>query len=145
MGQPLLLHSTQFTTSIHLSSFCVNNGVINHSVLALHAEDQLRNKCSALRCIRTVISNPKYYLVDDLIMAILSLAANERSQIKVPLFDPSPFTPPLQSLQWLDQYAAYEFHPLHWDAMLVIIRQHGGIHKVKKYGIAWMVTLFVAP
>lgn len=78
--------------------------------------------------------------VDDIILSILYLAANENlDQIRPP--ERSPFTPPFRRLQSMEIYGSCEFHHLHWQTVQHIILQRGGLSTVKLYGLAWLISM----
>jgi hypothetical protein len=60
--------------------------------------------------------------MEALVMSILFLSFNDGVFIhEQTAGTPNPFTPPLQSLQWLDNYAFREIHPLHWAAVQSLV------------------------
>jgi hypothetical protein len=101
---------------------------------------QLRLKGSVMNQIRekllTVNSeNSHEDWIDDILMSILYLAANENiDQIGRP--GTSPFTPPFRSLQLMEFYGSCEFHPLHWQTVRHIVLERGGLTTVKLHGLA---------
>jgi hypothetical protein len=104
--------------------------------------DCLHQKGQALKLVRELVAHPeKGYDLDDLVCAILYLAVNENVPMTPSLRDPSPFIPPLPNAHWLDMYTGREFDITHWSAIQLILRQHGGIEELTKYGLAWLVSL----
>jgi hypothetical protein len=84
--------------------------------------------------------------IEALIMSSLFLSLNDGVYIHGPIAGISgPFTPPLQSLQWLDNYASREVHPLHWAAVESLVCQLGGIRSLKSFGLPWLLSLYVSP
>jgi hypothetical protein len=135
-GIPVVLHALIFFASVHQESVLKNRGVRQTAL----ASNRLRHKGLALKLVRELVSDPaKPYIVDDLLIAIVYLAMNERASLTVK--DSSPFMPPLGHAQWLDLYTGREVDLSHWNAVQIILRQHGGIQKLTKYGIAWLISL----
>lgn len=135
-GIPVVLYALIFSASVHQESVLKNRGVRQTAL----ASNRLRHKGRALKLVRELVSDPaKPYIVDDLLMAIVYLAMNERASLTVK--DSSPFMPPLGHAQWLDLYTGREVGLSHWNAVQIILRQHGGIQKLTKYGIAWLISL----
>ncbi|KUL84799.1 hypothetical protein ZTR_07284 [Talaromyces verruculosus] len=78
--------------------------------------------------------------VDDIVLSILYLAANENlDQIRPP--EKSPFSPPFRRLQSMELYGSCEFHNLHWQTVQHIILQRGGLPTVKLYGLPWLISM----
>jgi hypothetical protein len=135
---PVVLHAIIFSASLHQESVLKSRGVHQTAL----ASDRLRHKGRALKLVRELVRDPaKPYIVDDLLMAIIYLAMNERVPLTGIVKDSSPFMPPLGHAQWLDMYTGREVDLSHWNAVRVILRQHGGIQKLTKYGIAWLISL----
>jgi hypothetical protein len=82
--------------------------------------------------------------MEALVMSILFLSLNDGLFFHGPIISSlSPFTPPLQSLQWLDSYAYREVHPLHWAAVDSLVSQLGGIRNLKSFALPWLLSLYV--
>ncbi len=136
---PLVVHVTMFAASLHRESFLESHGVDQTPLTS----DHLRHKGQALKLVRQLVADQEMPLIlDDLIMAIMYLAMNERAHFIGPLRDLGPFTPSpaLRSAQWLNMYTGREANPSHWNAVQIVLRQHGGIQKLTKYGIAWLIS-----
>ncbi|KAL2845536.1 hypothetical protein BJX68DRAFT_269065 [Aspergillus pseudodeflectus] len=106
---------------------------------------QLRLKGSVMNQIREKLStvnsaNIHENWIDDILMSILYLAANENiDQIGQP--ERSPFIPPFRSLQLMEFYGSCEFHPLHWQTVRHIVLERGGLTTVKLHGLAWLIAI----
>lgn len=102
--------------------------------------EQLLHKGKALVALRQLISQPKeIHDMEDMVMAMafLSLTCGTLSLPDTP----SPFTPPLKRLQWLDYYTSRQLQPVHWNAVQMIVKQIGGIQKLRKFAVPYLLSL----
>jgi hypothetical protein len=104
------------------------------------SNQQLYLKSLALQTLQGELDDEsKLKSPDRLVMCILWLAANDKHKRVVR--DPTPFSPPLTSLQALDFLGGQDYHPLHWHMVQDIIRRVGGIETLRTYALAWLVSL----
>ncbi|KAJ9271346.1 hypothetical protein DTO212C5_2696 [Paecilomyces variotii] len=134
---PLIFHASCMAVSVHLERTARNNGAINYpSRLA----EQLYHKGEALKAIRDALSKPVLgkAILDEIVLCICFIAVHE--DIKESLErDFNPFSPPLQDLQGLNFYGFCQINPIHWNAILQLTTQNGGIHTLKLYGAQWFL------
>jgi Fungal specific transcription factor domain len=95
--------------------------------------EQLYHKGEAIRGIYETLHDPKYCLSDELIQSVLFLAMNETGE-EEDLADPSPFTGPLQNVQWLSVYGTRSYATSHVNAVQEMIKRRGGIRNIKAVG-----------
>ena len=129
-----------FAAFLHRESIFYRQGADRKLMIS----EQLRHKGQALKIVRKLVADPQMpYLLDELCMAIMYLAMNERASMKAPLKDANPFKPPMNvgQAQWLDLYTGREVVAAHMKALKVVLEQHGGILKLTKYGIPWLISL----
>jgi hypothetical protein len=96
--------------------------------------EQLYHKGEAIRGIYETLHDPKYCLSDELIQSVLFLAMNETGE-EEDLADPSPFTGPLQNVQWLSVYGTRSYATSHVNAVQEMIKRRGGIRNIKAVGL----------
>jgi len=92
--------------------------------------------------LKEELENPEKIRLDDVILAILALSANEIETVANNIKDkiPSPFNSPLTSVQWLDVYGSISHIKAHVMAMRTLIDQRGGLEIIKLNGLAEVVA-----
>lgn len=102
--------------------------------------EQLYHENEAVRLVRHQLSNLDSTDVNETLMIILCLATNPcRQGVHPP--DPSPFNPPLRSLNWINVYGASDFSAVHWNALLELVEKIGGLSRIKVYGLPWVISM----
>ncbi|KAL3440867.1 hypothetical protein BJX65DRAFT_289694 [Aspergillus insuetus] len=140
---PMVMQSMLYSASLHRDALPRIRGVTDRRISS--TSEQLQLKGSVMNQIRerlsTVNSNNIHEdWIDDILMSILYLAANENiNQIGQP--ENSLFTPPFRSLQLMEFYGSCEFHPLHWQTVRHIVLERGGLSTVKLHGLAWLISI----
>jgi hypothetical protein len=79
-------------------------------------------------------------VTDEIILAVLYIAANYKVRGRI-VRDPSPFTPPVLGIHYVDTFGTGEFHPLHWKALKDLIRGRGRLETIQMITLPWLVTL----
>jgi hypothetical protein len=104
---------------------------------------RLYHKIQTMRLLKEELENPEEVRLDDVILAILALSANEietvANNIKQKI--QSPFHSPLTSVQWLDVYGKISHIKAHVLAMRCLVDQKGGLESIKLEGLAEVVAL----
>jgi len=100
-----------------------------------------------MRLLKEELEHPEKICLDDVILAVLALSANEietvANNVKERVL--SPFHSPLKSVQWLDVYGSISHVKAHVEAMRILIDQKGGLKQIQLEGLAEIVALFVLP
>ncbi|KAL3442797.1 hypothetical protein BJX65DRAFT_298712 [Aspergillus insuetus] len=139
---PMVMQSMLYSASLHFDALPRIHGATGRLSSGTHP---LRLKGSLMNQVRKKLStlnsaNMHDDWVDDILMSILYLAANENmDQIGRP--EDSLLAAPFRSLQLMEFYGSCEFHPLHWQTVQHITLQKGGLMTVKLYGLAWLIAI----
>lgn len=151
---PMVIQSLFYSATLSLHALPILRGTQNFIVapgLASSAvippTHHLQLKGFVLNRIRQKLptmngNNPHDDIIDDILLSILYLAANENLDRILPP-EKSPFLPPFRRLQSMEFYGSCEFQPLHWQTVQHIISQRGGLSTVKLYGLAWLICMYV--
>lgn len=135
---PALVHSILFSSSLHRDFKLFTTGNRN---LLQPSKEQLQDKSLALKSVReALLGSTTDYVSDEILLSILFLAVNENSE-SISERDVSPFTPPFTELQCLDYYGSCDYNPIHWTIIQKSIEYRGGLHHVKLYGTAYLVSI----
>jgi uncharacterized membrane protein len=105
---------------------------------------RLYHKIQTMRLLQEELKRPEKMHVDDLLLAILALSANEIETIANNIKEKkiqSPFNSPLTSIQWLDVYGSISHIEAHVLAMRNLIDQRGGLEKIELEGLAEVIGL----
>jgi uncharacterized membrane protein len=105
---------------------------------------RLYHKIQTMRLLQEELKRPEKMRVDDLLLAILALSANEIETIANNIKEKkiqSPFNSPLTSIQWLDVYGSISHIEAHVLAMRNLIDQRGGLEKIELEGLAEVIGL----
>ncbi|KAJ1714654.1 hypothetical protein NYO67_3175 [Aspergillus flavus] len=149
---PMVIQSLFYSATLSLHALPILRGTQNFIVapgLASSAvippTHHLQLKGFVLNRIRQKLptmngNNPHDDIIDDILLSILYLAANENLDRILPP-EKSPFLPPFRRLQSMEFYGSCEFQPLHWQTVQHIISQRGGLSTVKLYGLAWLICI----
>jgi hypothetical protein len=96
-----------------------------------------------MRLLKEELKNPGTSDPDELILAVLILAANEVENIvdNIKLKARSPFNSPLSSSQWLNVYGSMSLIKAHILAMRSLVDRQGGLEKIQLEGLAEVLEL----
>ncbi|KAF7181897.1 hypothetical protein CNMCM7691_001285 [Aspergillus felis] len=133
----ILIYTTLWAASCHRDVLRISYG----SNPVLDTRDQLYYKGQLLRLLREHVAdytNEEWR--DGVIMAILHLAVNETTRRDLSR-DPSPFTPPFVDMQSLSFYGSRDYHSTHWNVIVHLLRQLGGIQSIKLFALGWLITI----
>ncbi|KAL2830508.1 hypothetical protein BDW59DRAFT_18164 [Aspergillus cavernicola] len=134
----LLYYAVLWSASYHRDILRITHGA---SQPQLDAKEQLELKELALQALQKEVANVSETTSPDaLVMCILYLAVNDKHKSKISR-DPSPFSPPFINLQALDFYGSRDYHSLHWTVVQDIVRRFGGIHSLRAFALAWLLSL----
>lgn len=149
---PIVIQSLFYSATISIHALPILRGAQNSAFdsepagsAAISPTHHLQLKGSILNEIRQKLSTVdgndlQNDQVDDIVLSILYLAANENlDQIRPP--EKSPFSSPFRRLQSMELYGSCEFHPLHWQTVQHIILQRGGLSTINLYGLAWLISM----
>lgn len=103
---------------------------------------RLYHKIQTMRLLKEELERPERICLDDLILVILALSANEIETVANNIKEkiPSPFNSPLTSVQWLDVYGSISHIKAHVLAMRNLIDQRGGLESIELNGLAEVVA-----
>jgi hypothetical protein len=104
---------------------------------------RLFHKVQTMRLLKEKLNNPDISDPDELILAVLILAANEVENL-VDNTKPkarSPFNSPLSSSQWLDVYGSMTLIRAHILAVRSLVDRQGGLEKIQLEGLAEVLEL----
>lgn len=104
---------------------------------------RLYHKVQTMRLLKEELANPDKANLDDIILCILALSANEIETIAIHIKEKkiqNPFNSPLKSVQWLDVYGSIAHIKAHVVAMRALIDQRGGLEAIKLEGLAEVVA-----
>jgi hypothetical protein len=104
---------------------------------------RLFHKVQTMRLLKEELKNPGTSDPDELILAVLILAANEVENIvdNIKLKARSPFNSPLSSSQWLNVYGSMSLIKAHILAMRSLVDRQGGLEKIQLEGLAEVLEL----
>jgi hypothetical protein len=135
---PAIVHSILFSASLHRdfkSLSCGNRNQLQPS------REQLQDKGLALTSVREALHNSTTdYVPDEILVSILFLAVNENPGT-ISERDISPFMPPFTDLQCLDYYGRIDYNPMHWTFIRKSVERRGGLHHLKLYGSAYLISM----
>jgi len=129
------MHSMLFGAQVHLDVLRGPNMNVDNPIRLYH-------KIQTMRLLKQELENPENMRLDDVILVILALSANEIETVANNIKDkiPSPFNSPLTSVQWLDVYGSISHIKAHVIAMRTLIDQRGGLESIKLDGLAEVVA-----
>lgn len=138
----MVTQSILYSASLHLDALAIIHGATGH---VFQRTEQLRLKGLVMNQILDNLSHSNEPDIsdewaDDMLMSILYLAANENLDKVTPL-EKGPFSPPFRELQLMEFYGSCDYHPLHWQTVQRIVLNRGGLHVVKLYGLAWLISM----
>jgi hypothetical protein len=134
-SRPVTMHSMLFGAQVHLDVLRGPNMNIDNPIRLYH-------KIQTMRLLKEELEHPEKIRLDDVLLAILALSANEIETVANNIKDkiPSPFNSPLTSVQWLDVYGSISHLKPHVMAMRTLIDQRGGLESIKLNGLAEVVA-----
>jgi hypothetical protein len=137
---PALMHSILFSSSLHRDFKLFTSGNRNH---LQRSREQLHDKSLALKSVReALIDSTIDYVPDDILLSILFLAVNENPE-SFSACDINPFTPPFKEPKCLYYYGSLDYNTIHWTFIQKTIEYRGGLHHVKLFGSAYLISMWV--
>jgi hypothetical protein len=96
-----------------------------------------------MRLIKEELKSPEKTPLDEVLLAVLCLAANEIETVENHMKKKirSPFNSPLTSAQWLDVYGSITHIPAHTIAMRSLVSRRGGLERIELEGLAEVLSL----
>jgi hypothetical protein len=103
---------------------------------------RLYHKIQTMRLLKEELEHPEKLHLDDVILAVLALSANEIETVANNVKEKiqSPFHSPLTSVQWLDVYGRISHFRPHVLAMRSLVDQRGGLESIELDGLAEVVS-----
>lgn len=117
--------------------------VLRSPRINLNNQVRLFHKVQTMRLLKEELKNPGMSDPDELILAVLTLGANE-VETMLDNMKPktrSPFNSPLSSSQWLDVYGNMSKVAAHYSAMRSLVDRQGGLEKIHLEGLAEVLEL----
>lgn len=105
---------------------------------------RLYHKIQTMRLLKVELEDPEKSRLDDVILVVLALSANEIETVANNIKEKkiqSPFHSPLTSVQWLDIYGSISHIKAHVLAMRRLVDQKGGLESIKLEGLAEVLAL----
>jgi hypothetical protein len=104
---------------------------------------RLYHKIQTMRLLKVELEDPEKSRLDDVILVILALSANEIETVANNIKEKiqSPFHSPLTSVQWLDIYGSFSHIKAHVLVMRRLVDQKGGLESIKLEGLAEVLAL----
>jgi hypothetical protein len=134
-GNPALKHALLMASSVHLEARLLTKNQ-DQNVIA----EQLFHQNEAIRYFRSQLQNINQADIDDMLMIIICLATNQCRRPDSNVVDITPFTAPLRAGNWLNIYGMWDFSDLHWNVLLDLVKNAGGITQIREYGIPWLIA-----
>jgi hypothetical protein len=134
-SRAVTMHSMLFGAQVHLDVLRGPNMTIDNPIRLYH-------KIQTMRLLKEELEHPEKICLDDVILAILALSANEIETVANNIKEKtlSPFNSPLTSVQWLDVYGSISHIKTHVLAMRNLIDQRGGLESIQLNGLAEVVA-----
>lgn len=131
---PIVMHAMLFGAQAHMD-------VLRGPRLRVDSSIRLFHKLQTMRLLNEELRNPEKIPLDDIILAILTLSANEVETTNAIEKEPSPFNSPLASSQWLDVYGSMSHLAAHTTAMRSLVARRGGLENIELEGLAEVLSL----
>ncbi|KUJ19512.1 uncharacterized protein LY89DRAFT_780437 [Mollisia scopiformis] len=134
--RPIVMHAMLFGAQVHLD-------VLRSPRLSLDNPVRLYHKVQTVRLLKDELKHPENIPIDDIILAILTLSANEVETVANNAVEDkvrSPFNSPLANTQWLDVYGSITHLAAHTTAMRTLVARRGGLEKIELEGLAEVLS-----
>lgn len=135
-----LRHAFAMAASLHMSTST------RFSTTAKQKQDmyveQLTHQHEAIRDMRDQLTR-RNYPIEDLMMTIICLWSNPIRLYDLSNPEPNPFTPLLKG-GLIDVYCNWEYSAIHWEALMKMVAEVGGVRNIKVYGIPWIISMYVS-
>ena len=130
------MHSMLFAAQVH-------RDVLRGPQMNIDNPIRLYHKIQTMRLLKEELEDPEKSRLDDVILVILALSANEIETVANNIKEKiqSPFHSPLTSVQWLDVYGSISHIKAHVLAMRRLVDQKGGLESIKLEGLAEVLAL----
>jgi len=133
--RPVVMHAMLFGAQTHID-------VLRSPRLSIDISVRLFHKLQTMRLLNEELKNPEQIPLDDIILAILTLSANEVETVASSGREKerSPFNSPLASMQWLDVYGSMSHLSAHTTAMRSLVARRGGLEQMELEGLAEVLS-----
>lgn len=95
----------------------------------------------AINLINKAVQDPKRAASDAVILSVLCMAHNPTYCSPQSLSSGTPFTAPLQLLQWLEVFGSFAPNIVHIRGLMQMVMLRGGIENIKLPGLAPILSL----
>lgn len=134
--RPIVMHAMLFGAQVHLD-------VLQSPRISIHNPVALYHKVQTMRLLKEELKNQGDIPLDDIILAILTLSANEVETVANNIIEKeiSPFNSPLANMQWLNVYGSITHLGAHVVAMRSLVSRRGGLENIELNGLAEVLSL----
>lgn len=94
-----------------------------------------------IKLINEAIQDPARAVSDAVLLSVLCMAHNTSHNNSQQRANRSPFTAPLQHLQWLDVYGSFPPNLVHIKGLIQMVMLRGGVEKIELPGLASILSL----
>lgn len=141
MRDATLFSALTFGALSHKQVNCSMVAEPGNQLTAVEKQGLIFYEMESARMINKTLQHQPETVTDTLILSALCMANNSANEVKLHHVQASPFTPPLQRLQWLDIYGRMSSSPAHQRGLLQLITLRGGLECVELPGLAAILSL----
>lgn len=94
-----------------------------------------------IKLINEAVQDPARAASDAVLLSVLCMAHNTSNDSSQQRANVTPFTAPLQRLQWLDVYGSLPPNLVHVKGLIQMVMLRGGVEKIELPGLASIISL----
>ncbi|KAL4783434.1 hypothetical protein BJX76DRAFT_256782 [Aspergillus varians] len=139
LSDPTLFTAFLYGSLSHMRVQAMNGWIPRH---LFHTRQQRlleRVEMETIKMVSQEMGNPSRAVCDAMIFSVVCMAHN-RADEDLTLYQRTPFTPPMQRLQWLDVYGSLQPNLVHIRGLVQMVNLRGGIDKIELPGLASVIS-----
>ncbi|KAI9372116.1 hypothetical protein BJX61DRAFT_553188 [Aspergillus egyptiacus] len=139
LSDPTLFTAFMFGALSHMRVQALNGWIPRHLFRARQQRLLQQVEMETIQMVSKEIDNPDRAVCDAIIFSVVCMAHNKADE-NLTGYKSSPFTAPMQRLQWLDVYGSLPPNLVHIGGLVQMIQLRGGIDKIRLPGLASIIS-----
>ncbi|KAL4878310.1 hypothetical protein BJY04DRAFT_114061 [Aspergillus karnatakaensis] len=116
-------------------------GWIPHHLFGARQQRMLENvEMETIKMVSREIDNPSRAVCDAMIFSVVCMAHNKAEDEMTTGLPTTPFTAPMQRLQWLGVYGSLRTNMVHISGLVQMVNLRGGLDKIQLPGLASIIS-----
>ena len=143
LSDPALFTAFMFGSLCHQRVQWLNRWVPNGAWGPKHERVLQLCEMESIKLINQAVRDPSRAVSDAVLLSVICMAHHQPENEKRQRHRKTPFSPPLQRLQWIDVYGCLPPNLIHIRGLVQLVQLRGGLENIKFTGLPPTISLFV--